>query len=156
MGYLKQIIVFIAVIVFVLLSGNAPAPPFFDAVTAATSPPDNSNETVKNLRAEVIYWEEIDLDGGWTPYEDVDLTWEPTSNGEETGYEIWATTASCVFERIDTVNADKTEYTDYFINMYYEDVEVIEYRVRPLFGGQAGPFCEAVSVNNPGYIEPIH
>ncbi|MCP4231393.1 MAG: hypothetical protein GY771_14765 [bacterium] len=139
----------------ILPLGDVSIPPIYDAVTAATSPPDESYETVVNLMAEIHEWREWDFDGGCTPYEDIELTWEPTSDGQETGYEIWATTTTGVFERIDTIDADATEYTDYFINMYYEEVEVIQYRIRPLFGGQPGPFCEAVSVKNPGYIEPV-
>lgn len=151
----RLILTLTALIAYVLLWGVAPTTFIYDAVTAATGPPDNSYETVSNLQAEVIYWEEMDLDGGWTPYEDVVLTWDHTPGGEETDYEIWATTTTGVFEKIDTVNADAKEYTDYFVNMTYESLEIVSYKVRPLFGGEAGPFCEAVSINNPSYIAPV-
>ena len=152
---LKWIFALIAVLICVPLFGNNPAPPMCDAVTAATCPPDNPYETVTNLQAEIIYCEEMDFDGEWTPYEDVDLTWEPTPGGEETGYEIWVTMTPGNFEKLDTVKADKTEYTDVFISYEYVDVEIIKYKIRPVFDNRPGPFCEPVSVKNPSYITPI-
>jgi hypothetical protein len=151
MRVVRLISILIVFTAFAILSANAPSPVLYDAVTAATGPLDDPLETVANLQAEIIYWEEKDLDGGWTPYQDVLLTWEPTPSGGETAYEIWATTTTGAFEMIDTVNTDTTEYTDHFIGMTYEEVEVISYMVRPFFDGDPGLFCDAVSINNPGY-----
>jgi hypothetical protein len=83
------------------------------------------------------------LQGTYTAGRSIELTWDPSVNNEETGYEVWRKTGGGSYESIATLGSQGQLYNDETVS----PGNTYTYKVRTLYDGNTGPFSNEVTVN---------
>jgi hypothetical protein len=83
------------------------------------------------------------LQGTYTSGRSIELTWDPSVNNEETGYEVWRKTGGGSYESIATLGSQGHLYNDENVS----PGNTYTYKVRTLYDGNAGPFSNEVVID---------